>query len=121
MKPELLQILQNGQPLGIDEARLSAYLSNQLDEAARQEVEQQLMEAGALEQDAWEGWQEAPNSEELLQQAASINAHLQQQLHPTPKRPRKKPIQHLPWIWWLIGFLLVLVLLAWFVVHQLHR
>lgn len=119
MKPDLLHILQEGKPLGIDDAQLAAYLSNQLDEAARHEVEQQLLQAGALEEDAWEGWQQAPNAAALLQHAADINAHLQQQLQAKPKRPRKKSIKALPWLGWLLAFLLALVLLGWWIIYLL--
>lgn len=118
MHPKLPDILANkGVP--IDNEQLAKYLKGELDEAARHEVEKILTSGDALEQEAWEGWQESANPHKIVNAAEEINKLLVRQLHPPPARKRKKPITQLPVIWWVFGLVLIIVLMAWVIISLL--
>lgn len=118
MRPELLDILKR-KHAGIDNIMLEKYLSGQLSDDARHQFEKVLQEGGELEENAWDGWEQAPNKKALLKHAQEINARLQQQLSPSQKVKRKKPIKELSITWWVFGLILVLIFIAWAIIKHL--
>jgi hypothetical protein len=118
MRPKLFDILSNKE-VPIDNEQLAKYLGGDLDDAARHEVEQALTSGNNLEQDAWEGWQQTEDKKKMLQAAEEINKRLSRQLQSPVIHKRKKPITQLSLVWWVTGFILVLVLMAWLVIFLL--
>jgi hypothetical protein len=117
MHPKLLDILKNKE-VPIDNEQLAQYLSGKLDDTAAHDLEKELDKGGEMEADAWEGWQQGA-AHQMLQQVEEINKNLEKQLHPTPIRPRKRPIKDLPVIWWVFGLVFVLIVLAWVMIRFL--
>ena len=115
MRPELLDILSRKQ-VGIDNDTLEKYLSGQLSDEARHQVEKVLQEGDELEEEAWDGWQNAADKKELVKHAHEINLRLNQQLGATTKRKRRRPIKDLPVTWLVFGLLLVVIFIAWAII-----
>ncbi|HSK13665.1 MAG TPA: hypothetical protein VK907_10645 [Phnomibacter sp.] len=119
MQPKLLDILSRME-VPIENELLARYLKGELDDAGRQQVEEKLQAGDIMEQDAWEGWQQA-GAKHMLQQADEINKHLEKQLYLPKRRLRQKPITNLPLTWWMFGLVLIIILLAWVIIHYLSN
>lgn len=117
MDPKIIEILSR-QEGTIPNDQLAKYLSGKLDEDARHEVEKILEQGDNMEQDAWEGWQQAAAGK-LLLHAEEVNRHIEKTLSTSQKRKRKRPLDNLPIVWVLSGFILILILIAWVIIRNL--
>jgi anti-sigma factor RsiW len=114
MHPKLYEILTHKEG-SLDNEMLAKYLSGELDDAARNALEKQLQAGNEMEQDAWEGWQQA-GSNKVLDHANEINKHLERQLNPASGRKRKRPIKDLPVLWLVFGLVIIILLVAWAII-----
>jgi anti-sigma factor RsiW len=120
MRPELLDILSRKQ-VGIDNETLEKYLSGQLNDEARHQVEKILQDGDTLEEEAWDGWQNASNPANLINHAEDINRRLLQQLHPANAKRKRRAIKEFPLSWWVYGLVIILALIAWGIIHFLSK
>jgi hypothetical protein len=120
MRTKLFDILtQKEGP--IDNDALAKYLSGKMEEEAKHEVEKQLMHGGNMEEDAWEGWQQASNNRTLLSHADEINRRLAQQLHPANSKRKRKAIKDFPLAWWIYGLVIILAIIAWGIIYYIAK
>jgi hypothetical protein len=117
MDPKIIEILSR-QEGTIPNDQLAKYLSGKMDEDARHEIEKILEQGDNMEQDAWEGWQQAA-AVKILLHADEVNRHIEKTLSANPKKKRKKTIDSMPIIWILSGFILILILIAWAIIRYL--
>jgi len=118
MRPEILDILSQREG-SIDNEILSKYLSGKLDDMARHEVENRLLQGGNFEEDALEGWHKAAHTPVLIKHADEINRKLLQQLHSGGTLRKRKAIRDFPLLWWVIGFVIILTIIAWAFIYYL--
>lgn len=118
MHPKLLEILTKKE-VPIDNEQLVRYLSGELDDDKRHDMEEELESGHAMEADALEGWMQAADSRKMLRHAEEINRQLNRQLETSHGKKRKRPISEMPVTWWVFGLVFVLIIIAWVIISLL--
>lgn len=98
----------------LTEDMLQAYFDGNLSAEQQHEVEMWLSESG-MEADALEGLQTIP-ANESREITNKLNRELQQQLRKKPRR-RSKAIKDNYWAWVAIVVILLLIILAYVIIH----
>lgn len=98
----------------LTEDMLQAYFDGKLSAEQQHEVEMWLSETG-MEADALEGLQTMP-ANESREITSKLNRELQQQIRKKPRR-RTKAIKDNYWAWVAIVVILLLIILAYVIIH----
>jgi cytoskeletal protein RodZ len=114
MNEDLLNILSNSNK-DIDNQKLMDYLSDRLSAEEKHEFEKTLVDS-ELASDAVEGLHQFKNKKDPLLFVEELNHHLQKQLQKKKSAKEKRRIKDLPWLYFTIILLILLVLIAFFVV-----
>jgi anti-sigma factor RsiW len=116
MNTDLLNILSHSNK-DIDNQKLMDYLSGNLPEDEKHEVEQ-LMADSDFMSDAMEGLEHLKNKKELQLYVKQLNKNLQNQLKKKKNRREKRRINEYPWIYFAIILILVFCVIGYVVIRQ---
>jgi hypothetical protein len=116
MNNDLLNILSNNNK-DIDNQKLMDYLSGNLCEDEKHEVER-LMADSDFMSDAMEGLEHIKNKKELQSYVKQLNENLQNQLKKKKNRREKRRIKEYPWIYFAIILILVFCIIGYVVIRQ---
>lgn len=117
MKDNLKDILSNLSKQ-LDQDLLLKYLSGQLSEEQKHEVERSLM-ANDFDNDALEGLQQLSNKENIPFIVEQINRDMRKKLERKRRRRRKMQFRDQPYVYVAILIILILVVLSYFVIQRL--
>ncbi|MET0244573.1 MAG: hypothetical protein ABW174_13935 [Flavitalea sp.] len=117
MNKDILNILSNSNK-DIDNQKLMDYLSGKLSEAEKHEVEVWMSDTD-FANDAVEGLQEFDKKKDLQQYVDTLNKELNQYIQVKKKRREKKRLKENPWMYVTIFIILVVIVLGYFIIHQL--
>ncbi len=118
MKTDLLKILSDSNK-DIDNQKLMDYLSGMLSEKELHEVEKTMADSEFVN-DAVEGLQQVQNKKNLESLVEQLNNDLNKKIKQKNTRKGKRKLKDPAWIYFTIILMLVLVTIAWFVIHRLH-
>ncbi len=118
MNNDLLNILSNSNK-DIDNQKLMDYLAGKLSAEEKHEVEK-LMADNDFVNDAVEGLGEVKNRKNIQAIVDQVNIDLQKKLEQKKIRKEKRRLKEYPWIYLAIIIILVLVVLAYYVIHKLE-
>lgn len=118
MNIDLLKILSDSNK-DIDNQKLMDYLAGQLSDKEIHEVEKWMADS-EFANDAVEGLQEIKNKKNLETLVEQLNSDLHKKLRQKKTRKDKRKLKELSWIYFAIVLILLLVSIAWFVIHKLH-
>lgn len=113
MNEDLLNILSNSNK-DIDNQKLMDYLSDKLSAEEKHEFEKTLVDA-ELESDAVEGLTHFKNQKDPLAFAEQLNRNLQKQLQKKKSIKDKRRIKDMPWLYFAIALIIIIVLIAFFI------
>ncbi|MFT3824285.1 MAG: hypothetical protein QM731_10205 [Chitinophagaceae bacterium] len=119
MSNDLLNILSNSNK-DIDNQKLMDYLSGTLSDQDKHEVEAWMLE-NDFANDAIEGLEQVDNSRRLETLVDQLNRDLHNKLQQKNERKAKRKLKEYPWIYFAVILVLILVVLAFFVIHYLQR
>jgi anti-sigma factor RsiW len=117
MNNNLLNILSNSNK-DIDNQKLMDYLSGQLPEKEKQEVEQ-WMAANEFSDEAMEGLQQFKQPKDLQVYVDALHRDLKKHLKEKKNRREKRKIKDAPWVYLTLFILLLLLILAYVVIKNL--
>ena len=117
MNNNLLNILSNSNK-DIDNQKLMDYLSGQLPEKEKQEVEQ-WMAANEFSDEAMEGLQQFRQPKDLQVYVDALHRDLKKHLQEKKNRREKRKIKENPWVYLTLFILLMLLILAYVVIKNL--
>jgi hypothetical protein len=115
MNDDLLNILSNSNK-DIDNQKLMDYLSDKLSAEEKHEFEKALIDS-ELASDAIDGLDQFKNKKDPLIFAEELNHNLQKQLQKKKSAKEKRQLKELPWLYFTIILLIVIILIAFFVVR----
>ncbi len=118
MNNDLLNILSNSNK-DIDNQKLMDYLAGKLSAEEKHEVEK-LMADNDFVNDAMEGLGEVKNRKNIQEIVDQVNIDLQKKLEQKKNRKEKRRLKEYPWIYLAIIIILVLIVLAYYVIHKLE-
>ena len=118
MNIDLLKILSDSNK-DIDNQKLMDYLAGQLTEKENHEIEKWMADS-EFANDAVEGLQEVKNKKELETLVEQLNNDLNRKLKQKKTRKDKRKIKEFSWIYFAIILILILVTIAWVVIHHLN-
>jgi hypothetical protein len=116
MNKDLLKILSHSNK-DIDNQKLMDYLSNNLTEEERHELEMQMSESGIMA-DAIEGLGQFKDKQRLQDFAAKLNADLKKQIDKKQKRRNKRKLKEQPWLYFTIVILLFLLVICYVIIRK---
>jgi hypothetical protein len=119
MSKDLLNILSNSNK-DIDNQKLMDYLSGKLPENEKHEVEVWMSE-NDFANEAMEGLQEFPKNKDLQTYVDQLNKDLNKYIHQKKTRRESKKIKENPWMYLTAFLILLLVIIGYFIIHQLIR
>lgn len=118
MNIDLLKILSDSNK-DIDNQKLMDYLAGSLSEKENHEVEKWMVDS-EFANDAIEGLQEIKNKKKLETLVEQLNNDLNKKLKQKKIRKDKQKLKEFSWIYFAIILILILITIAWFVIHQLR-
>lgn len=118
MKPDLINILSNSNK-DIDNQQLMDYISGKLSEAEKHDLEAGMMDSEFMN-DAVEGLQALKDKTNLDFFVDQMNHDLQKKLVEKKNRKAKRQLKEQPWIYLALITVLLLIILAYIVIHNLH-
>ncbi len=115
MSDELLNILSNSNK-DIDNQKLMDYLSSKLSASENHDFEKTLVDSEMMN-DAVEGLQKIKNKNvsALVEQ---LNTNLHKQLRKKKSKKLKRRIKELPWLYFSIILILIIILIAFIVIKE---
>ncbi|MEO9021530.1 MAG: hypothetical protein ABI237_09925 [Ginsengibacter sp.] len=116
MNDDLLNILSNGHK-NIDNQKLMDYLSDRLSAEEKHEFEENLVDS-ELESDAVEGLTQFKNKKSPLTLAEELNHLLQKQLQKKKNAKEKRRIKDMPWLYFAIILIILLILIGFLVISE---
>jgi hypothetical protein len=119
MNNDLLNILSNSNK-DIDNQKLMDYLSGQLPEQERHEVEKWMLE-NDFANEAVEGLQDFPVKKNLQAYVDHLNKDLNKYIQQKKERREKRRIKENPWVYVAIIFILVIAVVAYLVIKRLQQ
>ncbi|RYY21397.1 MAG: hypothetical protein EOO04_18295 [Chitinophagaceae bacterium] len=119
MSNDLLNILSNSNK-DIDNQKLMDYLSGRLPEHERHEVETWMNENDFVNE-AVEGLQKFDGKKDLQLYVDQLNKELNQYIEKKKTRREKKKLKENPWMYLTVFLILVLVVIAYIIIHQLMK
>lgn len=119
MDEDLLNILSNSNK-DIDNQKLMDYLSDKLSAEEKHEFEKTLVDSG-LESDAVEGLAGFKNKKDPLAYAEQLNSNLQKQLRKKKFAKEKRRFKDLPWLYFSIIIIIIILLTGFFVIWKFLR
>jgi len=117
MHPDLLKILSHHDH-AIDNEKLVAYLTGQLNAEESHMLESQLTEAG-FDEDALEGLMMVQDKKKLSGVQMELNLFLKEKLSQPKKKKRRKPLLSLPALLIITGGIIILILVVWYFLYFL--
>ena len=118
MNNDLLNILSNSNK-DIDNQKLMDYLSGQLNEEEKHEVEMWMVD-NDFENEALEGLQQMGSNKKLEGYVDQLNKELHQYIKQKKDRREKRRINNGFWVYVAIVFILLTIILAYMVISRLH-
>lgn len=118
MNNDLLKILSNSNK-DIDNQKLMDYLAGKLSAEEKHEIEK-LMADNDFVNDALEGLGEVKNNKKIQDIVDQMNMSLQKKLEQKKIRKEKRRLKEYPWIYLAIAVILVLITLAYYIIHRLE-
>jgi anti-sigma factor RsiW len=119
MNNNLLNILSNSNK-DIDNQKLMDYLSGQLPEKEKQEVEQWMADNDFADE-AMEGLQQFKQPKDLQVYVDALHRDLKKHLREKKTRREKRKIKEAPWVYLTLFILLLLLILAYVVIKNLGK
>ena len=119
MKPDLINILSNSNK-DIDNQQLMDYISGKLSEAEKHEIEENTLDNDFMN-DAMEGLQSLKDNKKINFFVDQINTDLHKRLDEKKKRKNKRRLKEEPWIYMAVVIILVLIVLAYVVIHNIPK
>ncbi len=116
MNDELLNILSNSNK-DIDNQKLMDYLSNKLSAEEKHEFEKILVDSD-LASDAIDGLNQFKNKKDPVAFAGQLNRNLQKQLHLKKNSKEKRRFKDMPWLYFSVLLIVIIVLIAFFVIFK---
>jgi anti-sigma factor RsiW len=116
MNKDLLNILSNSNK-DINNQQLMDYLAGKLSAAEAHEVER-MMEENDLVKDAVEGLEAMQNEKKITSYVYQINVDLKNKTVKKQTTRQKRKLQEHPWIYLTLIIILVLLVLAYYIVHM---
>jgi len=117
MNNDLINILSNSNK-DIDNQKLMDYLAGKLSAEEKHEIEK-LMADNDFVNDALEGLGEV-NNKKIQDIVDQMNMSLQKKLKQKKIRKEKRRLKEYPWIYLAIAVILVLIVLAYYIIHRLE-
>lgn len=114
MPDNLLNILSNSNK-DIDNQKLMNYLSDQLSDAEKHEFEKTLIDS-ELMSDAVEGLESFQNKKDVSIYAEQLNRNLQKQLQKKNYKKEKRRLKDMPWLYFAIILILLIVIISYFII-----
>lgn len=116
MSDELLNILQDdGEE--IDDQKLMDYFNGKLSEDEKHELERKMMDSEMFN-DSVEGLEKFKNKKDVSRIVEQLNLNLQKQLQKKKIKKDKRKIKDLPWLYFTIILILVIILIGFLVVKK---
>ncbi len=119
MNRDLLNILSNSNK-DIDNQKLMDYLSGQLSEQDKHEVEAWMLE-NDFENEAMEGLLQVSGKKKIDTVVDQLNKDLNQYIRKKKNQRQKRKIQEAPWVYIAIVLILMLVVVAYIVIKKLQH
>lgn len=116
MKDNLKDILSNLNP-DIDQETLLLYLQGKLSAEKQHELEMQMVDSD-FETDALEGLQNMQDTQHISHIVEQLNRDLKKKTSQKKGHREKLEFKAEPWIWLAIVIILLLVVLAYVIIHQ---
>ena len=105
----------------VDQETLLLYLQGKLSEEKKHEIEKSLME-NEFVGDAVEGLQEIKDKQQIAYMVEMLNRDLKSKLEKKKNRREKMRIKNQPWLYISLLILILLIILAYMVIHRyLHK
>jgi hypothetical protein len=117
MNNDLLNILSENSK-DIDNQKLMNYLSDNLSREEKHEFEKTLLDS-ELASDAIEGLDRFKNKKDPIAFAEELNRNLQKQLEKKKQSNQKRRVREMPWLYFSIALILIIILIAFFVISKL--
>jgi len=119
MPGNLLNILSNSNK-DIDNQKLMDYISGKLSGEEKHEVEQWMIDNN-FESEALEGLQTVKDQKHLQAYVDQLNKELIKYLQEKKNRRDRRKIKEIPWSYFAIVLVLILIILAYFVIQKLAK
>ena len=116
MSNDLLNILSNSNK-DIDNQKLMDYISGKLSGSEKHQVEQWMIDNN-FESEAMEGLQIMKDKKDLEKYVNQLNKELNQYLKQKKQRRDRKKIKEIPWSYFAIVLILLLIIIAYFVIQR---
>lgn len=116
MSNDLLNILSNSNK-DIDNQKLMDYISGKLSGSEKHQVEQWMIDNN-FESEAMEGLQIMKDKKDLEKYVNQLNKELNQYLKQKKQRRDRKKIKEIPWSYFAIVLVLLLIIIAYFVIQR---
>ena len=116
MSNDLLNILSNSNK-DVDNQKLMDYISGKLSGSEKHQVEQWMIDNN-FESEAMEGLQIMKDKKDLEKYVNQLNKELNQYLKQKKQRRDRKKIKEIPWSYFAIVLVLLLIIIAYFVIQR---
>ncbi len=116
MSDELLNILLNDDE-GIDNQKLMDYVNGKLSANEKHELEKKMTESAMLN-DSVEGLEKFKNKKDVSNFVEQLNLNLKKQLQKKKIKKDKRKLKDLPWLYFAIILILIIILIGFLVVKN---
>lgn len=117
MSYDILKILSESNK-DIDNQKLMDYLAGRLSSQEAFEVEKWMADSEFVN-DAVEGLQQVQNKKNIDTLVEQLNNDLQKKLEQKKIRKDKRKLKDLPWIYYTIILVLLLIIITWFIIQRM--
>lgn len=114
MNNDLLNILSESSK-DIDNQKLMNYLSDKLSGEEKHEFEKTLVDSD-LASDAIDGLKQFKNKKDPVAFAEELNRNLQKQLEKKKQNKQRRRFKEMPWLYFSIALIFIILLVAFFVI-----
>lgn len=114
MNNDLLNILSESSK-DIDNQKLMNYLSDKLSGEEKHEFEKTLVDSD-LASDAIDGLKQFKNKRDPVAFAEELNRNLQKQLEKKKQNKERRRFKEMPWLYFSIALIFIILLVAFFVI-----
>ncbi|HMK25389.1 MAG TPA: hypothetical protein VK483_05105 [Chitinophagaceae bacterium] len=104
----------------VDQETLLLYLQGKLSEEKKHEVEKKLIQ-NEFDDDALEGLQEIKDKQQIQYMVEMLNRDLKKKTAKKKQRRDKMRIKDQPWLYISILILILLIALAYIVIHRMRK
>lgn len=116
MNNDLLNILSQSNK-DIDNQTLMNYLTDNLSKEEKHEFEKTMLDS-ELASDAIEGLKRFKDKKDPLAFSEELNRNLQKQLEKKKQDKQRRTFKEMPWLYFSIALVLIIILIAFFVVWK---